>query len=197
MPFVSLLAFCVLQNCLLCIKLNIIGVLVLSFHLQEDVAIGIMAERCGIFPTGGENKRLVTLFRTSLPEEEIRVFHGLKIEVEKLTAPDMRGRIVQHRIHDTLDMKEHWAQLQDPEGYKPREISTRDCWRQCPPHVKNKNIILLDHYGMSGVNDRMWIFLQVVQLAGYLCATVRVPPPRTMVSRICFDTGFICIPLSM
>ena len=86
----------------------------------------MMAEQCGIVPTGGEIKWLVSLYRKSLPEEEIRVFHGLKIEVEKLTAPDMRGRIVQHRIHDTLDMKEHWAQLQDPEGYTPREISTRD-----------------------------------------------------------------------
>ena len=58
----------------------------------------------------------------------------------------------------------------------------KECWRQCPDHVKNKNIILLDHYGAAGLNDRGWIFEQVVALAGYLCATVRVPPPRTMVS---------------
>ena len=58
----------------------------------------------------------------------------------------------------------------------------KGCWRQCPDHVKNKNIILLDHYGSAGLNDRGWIFEQAVELAGYLCATVRVPPPRTMVS---------------
>lgn len=65
-----------------------------------------------------------------------------------------------------------------------QELKEEGCWRHCPDHVKNKNIILLDHYGSEGLNDRGWIFNQVVQLAGYLCATVRVPPPRTMVSDV-------------
>ena len=58
----------------------------------------------------------------------------------------------------------------------------KQCWRQCPAHVMNKNIIVLDHYGSAGLNDRAWVFEHIVQLAGYLCATVRVPPPQTMVS---------------
>ena len=65
----------------------------------------------------------------------------------------------------------------------PKEnIAPRGCWRQCPARVMNKNIIILDHYGSAGLNDRAWLFEQIAQLAGYLCATVRVPPPRTMVS---------------
>ena len=75
-------------------------------------------------------------------------------------------------------------------------IASRGCWRQCPAHVMNKNIIILDHYGgYAGLNDRAWLFEQIVQLAGYLCATVRVPPPRTMVSyRDLYDHFQLSIP---
>ena len=100
--------------------------------------------------------------------------------LDALPFPDMEGKVIQHRVVDDLDMHQHYEHIQNPK----KHIEPRGCWRKCP---KYKNIILLDHYGAAGLNDRIWIFNQAVQLAGYLCATVRVPPPRTMVSSCSFS----------
>ena len=145
----------------------------------DDVAMGMLAHRCGVKPSSTEDTKLVSEFRTPFKEEKKLVLKGLKIPLDKLPAPNMAGKIVQHQIFDTLDMHQHWDHLNDPRKY----IEPRGCWRRCS-QVKNKNIILLDHYGAEGLNDRGWIFKNVVELAGYLCATVLVPPPRTMVSHI-------------
>lgn len=85
----------------------------------EDVATGLIAQRCGIVPSMVENPRLIHMYRTDRTEERERVNQGLeKISKKKLPIPDMEGRIVQHRIYDTWDMKEHYKQVLDPDGYK-------------------------------------------------------------------------------
>jgi len=85
----------------------------------EDVATGLIAQRCGIVPTMVEDPRLIHMYRTDRTEERERVNQGLpKISKKKLPIPDMEGRIVQHRIYDAWDMKEHYKQVFDPEGYK-------------------------------------------------------------------------------
>lgn len=62
------------------------------------------------------------------------------------------------------------------------ETSTSDsCRRQCT-HRRNK--IVLEHLGKEGFDDRREIFDFFTSLAGYLCATVRAPPPYTMLSII-------------
>lgn len=85
----------------------------------EDVATGLIAQRCGIVPSMVEEPRLIHMYRTDRTEERERVNQGLKkISKKKLPIPDMEGRIVQHRIYDTWDMKEHYKQVLDPEGYR-------------------------------------------------------------------------------
>jgi hypothetical protein len=85
----------------------------------EDVATGLIAQRCGIVPTMVEDPRLIHMYRTDSTEEKNRVNQGQeKISVKKLPIPDMWGRIVQHRIYGAWDMKEHFLQVLDPEGYK-------------------------------------------------------------------------------
>ena len=85
----------------------------------EDVAIGLIAERCGIIPTMVEDPRLIHMWRTDSDEEKERVRTGLDlIDRRKLPIPDMRGRIVQHRINNADDMQEHHNSVLDPEGYE-------------------------------------------------------------------------------
>jgi beta-1,3-galactosyltransferase 1 len=85
----------------------------------EDVATGLIAQRCGIVPSMVEDPRLIHMYRTDRTEERERVNQGLeKISKKKLPIPDMEGRIVQHRIYDSWDMKEHYKQVLDPEGYR-------------------------------------------------------------------------------
>ena len=139
--------------------------------------MGLLAQRCGIIPTNAEDEKLVSNFRTDFDEEKLRIEQGRKFDIDMLPAPNMTGKIVQHRVFDALDMYQHWDHLQHPE----KHIEGRGCWQKCPDHVKNKNIILLDHYGSQSLDDVRLLFDQVVQLAGYLCAHVRVPPPRSMV----------------
>jgi len=87
----------------------------------EDVAMGLVAQRCGIIPTMAEDERLIHMYRTDRTEERERVNQGLaKISKKKLPIPDMEGRIVQHRIHDAWDMREHYKQVLDPEEYKKK-----------------------------------------------------------------------------
>ena len=85
----------------------------------EDVAMGLIAERCGIIPTMVEDPRLIHMYRIDSPEERKRVKQGLDlISRSKLPIPDMEGRIVQHRIYDANDMREHHKSVLDLEGYK-------------------------------------------------------------------------------
>lgn len=84
----------------------------------EDVSMGVIAERCNIIPTMVETRRWINLYRTGLKEEENRVRNGLpKIDKSKLTRPAMLNRIVQHRIYDEWDMKEHHKVVMDPKRY--------------------------------------------------------------------------------
>jgi hypothetical protein len=87
----------------------------------EDVAMGLIAQRCGLIPTMVEDRKLYHLHRTDTREERNRVHQGLKkISKSKLPIPDMEGRIVQHRIYDAWDMWEHYKSVLDPEGYKEK-----------------------------------------------------------------------------
>lgn len=91
----------------------------MRFMPFEDVATGLVARRCNIVPTMTDDKRLLHMYRTDSSEERNRVNQGRpKIDKSKLPIPDMEGRIVQHRIHDAWDMREHFKQMKDPEMYK-------------------------------------------------------------------------------
>ena len=90
----------------------------IRFMPFEDASIGLVAERCGIVPTMVEKKRWINLYRTNSEEEKERVRDGLaKIDKKKLTRPIMLNRIVQHRIYDEWDMKEHHKIVMDPKKY--------------------------------------------------------------------------------
>lgn len=54
-------------------------------------------------------------------------------------------------------------------------------YRPCPVHLAHRNIIVADHYGQAGLNDRLSIYQSMTSLAGYLCATLQVPAPTTSV----------------
>jgi hypothetical protein len=54
------------------------------------------------------------------------------------------------------------------------------CWRHCPVR---KNKIVYNPAGLeAGLNDRFYIFKQLINIAGYLCATVHVHKPYVMLS---------------
>lgn len=72
-------------------------------------------------------------------------------------------------------MYQHYERLQNP----AKHIDDRGCWRKCRDY---RNILLLDHYGSRSLEDQLYIIDHATELAGYLCATVRVPPPHTMLS---------------
>ncbi len=93
----------------------------MRFMPFEDVAMGLIAQRCGIVPTMVEDKRLLHMYRTDTSEERKRVNGGYPmISAEWLTIPDMKGRILQHRIHSAWDMLEHHRCALDPDGYKEK-----------------------------------------------------------------------------
>ena len=90
----------------------------LRFMPFEDASIGLIAERCGIVPTMIETPRWINLYRTDSQDEKDRVKYGKsKIDKSKLTRPSMLNRIVQHRIYDEWDMKEHHKVVMDPKKY--------------------------------------------------------------------------------
>lgn len=156
-----------------------------SRHMPfEDVAVGLLAERCGVTPMNAETEEMVSNFRTPFDLEKKLVEEGLKLQIESLPPPDMKGKICQHRVFDVTDMYEHYEHLLNPDKY----IEARGCWRRCPDY---RNIILLDHYGSRGLQDRLSIFHLANEFAGYLCATVRVPPPRSMLSPAHNDGEFL------
>jgi hypothetical protein len=90
----------------------------------EDVATGLLGQRCGFMPTSTEGPGLINKHRTRLrsfssaSEERERVVNNLpKISKHKLFPPNMENRIVQHRIYDSWDMREHYKQMMNPQGY--------------------------------------------------------------------------------
>ena len=86
----------------------------------EDVAMGLIAQRCEVTPTMVEDERMIHMYRTDTSEERNRVNLGKpKIDESKLPPPDMEGRIIQHRIHNERDMKLHHESLYDPDYVRP------------------------------------------------------------------------------
>ena len=76
----------------------------------EDVAMGLIAQRCNIQPTTIANKEWIHMYRFGRSEEIWRVNQGMKERMpkHKLPKPNMDdGRFVQHRIYDDWDMREH------------------------------------------------------------------------------------------
>jgi hypothetical protein len=85
----------------------------------EDVAVGLIAQRCDIEPTKIENESWIHMYRFERSEEKDRVNQGLeRMPKRKLPKPNMdNGRFVQHRIYDDWDMKEHHKVALDKERY--------------------------------------------------------------------------------
>lgn len=72
----------------------------------EDVAVGILAERCEMLPLF--DKKYIRLYRTNTQDEKDRIKENGKIDdYSSLPAANMTDRIVQHRIYNGLDMKDH------------------------------------------------------------------------------------------
>jgi hypothetical protein len=63
---------------------------------------------------------------------------------------------------------------------KRRKVSkaARKCWRPCPQRI---NRIYYQH-GAAGLGDRIYIILQLAEIAGYLCARLELPPPSILLS---------------
>ena len=53
------------------------------------------------------------------------------------------------------------------------------CWKLCP---SRRNKIVYSFPGKAGLNDRFYIFYRLINMAGYLCATVIVPKPRDLLA---------------
>ena len=83
----------------------------------EDVAVGLLAERCGMEPTMVEEVDSWKMYRGGGGREERdRVnFGGGK--GGGLPTPDMRGVVLQHRVASDGDMREFHEAAMDPEGY--------------------------------------------------------------------------------
>ncbi len=72
----------------------------MRFMPFEDVAVGILAERCGVKPTSVDDPRLIKQYRTNLREERFKIKNGMKkIGKGKLPMPDMEGRIVVSKVY--------------------------------------------------------------------------------------------------
>ncbi len=90
----------------------------MRFMPFEDTAVGLLAERCGVEPSISDGN-LIRHFRTNLKEEHERVkLSRPKISKKKLTIPNMEKTIVQHRIYDNWDMKQHNLQTVNPSRFK-------------------------------------------------------------------------------
>lgn len=87
----------------------------------EDVAVGMLAERCSIEPYMVEDQSTFKMYRTDTQEEKWRVNQGLrKIDVSRLPIADMRGKIVQHRIYSDIDMLEYHRSILDSDYVKEK-----------------------------------------------------------------------------
>ena len=56
------------------------------------------------------------------------------------------------------------------------------CWRECPPLSQRINKIVYLHHKPDGLNDRLHILKTLLNIAGYLCATVEVRKPSKMLA---------------
>lgn len=85
----------------------------------EDVAMGLIAQRCNIEPTKIEDENWIHMYRFERSEEKWRVNQGLeRMPKRKLPKPNMDGgRFVQHRIYDDWDMREHHKIVMDKDRY--------------------------------------------------------------------------------
>jgi len=92
----------------------------IRFMPFEDVAVGLLAKRCNIQPTTIKNENLMNMYRFGRSEEVWRTNNNQgKMEKNKLPKPNMKnGRIVQHRIYDDWDMKEHHKIVMDETNYE-------------------------------------------------------------------------------
>ena len=79
----------------------------------EDVAVGILAERCNITPFFEEDS--IALYRTGTREEVDKVNFDLVQISDDVWLPlaNMTNKIIQHRIQDDFDMKEHHRSIFD------------------------------------------------------------------------------------
>lgn len=86
----------------------------IRFMPFEDVAVGMLAERCGIVPEWPSTAK-VKVFRYKSDEMKKRVRLGDK-NTKDVVAPYacMANKIVQHRIIDEFDMEEHFKTMKDP-----------------------------------------------------------------------------------
>jgi hypothetical protein len=72
----------------------------MRFMPFEDVAVGLLAERCGMNATSVKSSQLIKQYRTNIRDERFRIKNGMKkIDMEKLPMPDMVGRIVVGYYH--------------------------------------------------------------------------------------------------
>lgn len=80
----------------------------------EDVSVGILAERCHILPTHDTNHFQMYRKGTSAEKNRVNAPHfvlGETADDDYLPAADMRGKILQHRIHGDSDMQNHHQSL--------------------------------------------------------------------------------------
>ena len=86
----------------------------IRFMPFEDVAVGMVAERCNVVPEWPSTAR-VKVFRYKSEEVKKRTRTGDK-RTDDLVAPAacMTDKIVQHRIIDDFDMEEHHKSVLDP-----------------------------------------------------------------------------------
>jgi len=104
----------------------------MRFMPFEDVAVGILAERCGIRPTTAFHK-LIRMYRTRTKEERKSVrLHLDKVSRHRIPGADINNRVLQHRIYDADDMKEHHLSALDPSfiPLKRREWNRRKAERE-------------------------------------------------------------------
>jgi len=84
----------------------------------EDVAIGIIVERCGKKPSMTDG---VNVFRADTADERKRVMHNVKVsDTNWLPPPNIKGKYIQHRVETEQDMLNHHLSLK----LKPTIVKT-------------------------------------------------------------------------
>lgn len=69
----------------------------------------------------------------------------------------------------------------------PRNISTHSCWRKCPQRI---NKIIFKH-GRAGLGDRLTVIENLAQIAGYLCANLKMPSPFESLNPVHNNGNFV------
>ena len=68
------------------------------FLSMEDVYMGMIAERCKVFPSQSSG-------------EEVRIYRGEDLHDTEIRPATMKGKLIQHRVATAEDMKDHHAAL--------------------------------------------------------------------------------------